>query len=175
MPDRLLVWDPFVRVAHWTLAVGVAAAWFTRTGGGALHEWLGYGTLALVGARVVWGFVGSAHARFADFVRRPATVVAYAADVLRRREARFLGHNPLGGYMIVALLLAIAATGASGWLYTTDRYWGVEWVEKLHSTLADVLVVLVALHVVGVLAASLSQRENLVAAMLHGRKRGSER
>jgi cytochrome b len=172
-PARLAVWDPFVRAAHWSLVAGVTGAWLTRTGG-ALHEWLGYGTLALVVARVAWGCVGPTYARFANFVRRPAVVASYTRDVLRGREARHVGHNPLGGYMIVALLCTVAATGASGWIYTTDRYWGIEWVERLHSLLADALLVLIALHVAGVIAASVSHGENLIAAMVHGRKRGPD-
>jgi cytochrome b len=165
------IWDPFVRIAHWSLVGGVTAAWLTRSGSGALHEWLGYGTLAIVAARIAWGFTGTPYARFANFVQRPAAAGRYALDALRRRDVRSLGHNPLGGYMIVALLAVAAATGLSGWIYTTDRYWGIEWVEKLHSTLADALLVLAALHVIGVVATSLRHRENLVSAMVHGRKR----
>jgi cytochrome b len=165
------IWDPFVRIAHWSLVGGVAAAWLTRSGSGAIHEWLGYGTLALVAARIAWGFTGTPYARFSNFVQRPEAVGRYVLDLLERREVRCLGHNPLGGYMIVALLAVTAATGLSGWLYTTDRYWGVEWVETLHSTLADALFVLAAFHVLGVVATSLRHRENLVAAMVHGRKR----
>jgi cytochrome b len=165
------IWDPFVRIVHWSLVGGVTAAWLTRSGSGAIHEWLGYGTLALVAARIAWGFMGTTYARFSNFVQRPGAVGRYALELLRRRDARCLGHNPLGGYMIVALLAVTAATGLSGWVYTTDRYWGVEWVETLHSTLADALLVLAALHVLGVVATTLSHRENLVAAMVHGRKR----
>lgn len=165
------VWDPFVRVGHWLLMAGVAAAWLTREGWGTTHEYIGYGALAIVVLRIVWGFIGSAHARFGDFVRAPAATLRYAAQALRGREPRHLGHNPLGAWMILALLLVTAATAASGWLYTTDRYWGVEWVEELHSTLADLLLVLAALHIAGVLAASVRHRENLIGSMVHGRKR----
>ena len=91
--------------------------------------------------------------------------------MLARREPRYLGHNPLGGWMIVALLLMVGLVGASGWLYTTDRFWGVAWVEELHEQLSNLLLILVALHVAGVLYASYRHRENLIAAMIHGRKR----
>jgi cytochrome b len=93
--------------------------------------------------------------------------------MLRRREPRHLGHNPLGGWMTVILLLTVALVGLSGWLYTTDRFWGVEWVERLHSTLADALLALAAVHVAGAIYASFRHRENLVAAMVHGRKRAA--
>jgi cytochrome b len=168
------VWGPFIRIGHWLLAASILIAWLTRTGARTPHEWSGYVALALVAARTVWGFVGIGHARFASFVRDAPATWSYAIAVLQRREPRHMGHNPLGAYMIVLLLLATAATGVTGWLYTTDRYWGIEWVENLHSTLADLLLVLIALHVAGVIGASLRHRENLIAAMLHGRKRSAD-
>ncbi len=146
------VWDPLVRIAHWLLVASILAAWFAR---GAPHEWLGYAALAIVLLRILWGCVGPAPARFTRF----------------RREERYLGHNPLGGWMIVALLSAVILLAASGWLATTDRFWGVAWVQDLHAWLADLLVALAALHVAGVAYSSLRHRENLVAAMLTGRKR----
>ncbi len=165
------IWDPAVRVLHWSLVLTVAAAWLTRHSPGRWHEWLGYATLAIVVARVVWGFIGSSHARFGDFVRSAPFAAAYARAVCSRRERRYIGHNPLGGWMVVALLALVALVDASGWLYTTNRYWGVEWVEELHSTLSDILFLFVALHILGVVYTSVRHRENLPAAMLHGRKR----
>jgi len=165
------VWDLWVRIGHWILVLCITVAWLTRHGGEALHEWVGYGALAIVGIRIVWGFVGSTHARFSDFVHRPAVVVAYAPALPRHYEQRYLGHNPLGGYMVITLLVAIALTGFSGWLYTTDKFWGVEWVGETHELLADALLFLIAAHIGGVLFACYRERENLVAAMFHGRKR----
>lgn len=165
------VWDPLVRVGHWVLVLSIALAWLTRAGGGAWHEWIGYASFAVIVVRVAWGWLGSSHARFADFVRSPTTTLRYSRQVLAGHEPRYVGHNPLGGWMIVVMLLDIALVGASGWLYTTDRFWGVEWVETLHSTLADSLLVLAAAHVAGVILSSWHHRENLFAAMLHGRKR----
>ena len=168
------VWDPLVRLGHWALVASVAAAWFTRHGGGVWHEWIGYAALAIVAFRILWGGMGSHYARFAQFIRAPSATITYARAVLTRTEPRYLGHNPLGGWMILALLAAVIAVGLSGWLYTTDTYWGVEWVERLHDTLADILLILVAVHVGGVIFASRRHRENLVAAMIHGRKRPAE-
>jgi cytochrome b len=165
------VWDPLVRIGHWLLAASVLLAWLTRHGASQKHEWIGYAALAIAGVRLLWGWRGSTHARFADFLRGPRDTLAYASAMLSRREPRSLGHNPLGGWMIVALLIMVALVSASGWLYTTDRFWGVEWVETLHNTLANVLFALIALHIGGVLYGSVRHRENLIAAMLHGRKK----
>jgi len=161
------VWDAFVRIAHWMLVACVAAAWFTRQH---LHEWIGYAALAVMALRILWGLIGSKYARFAGFVRSPGKTFSYARAVMQGAEPRYLGHNPLGGWMIVALLGTVALVGATGWLATTDRYWGVEWVEDLHEALADALLVLVALHVAGVVLTSVRQRENLPRAMITGRK-----
>jgi len=165
------VWDAALRLLHWSLVLSVAAAWLTRHSRGEWHEWLGYAALAVVAARVAYGFFGTGYTRFSDFVRPAAETAAYARAVLAGREARYIGHNPLGGWMVVALLAMVALVGFTGWLYTTDRYWGVEWVEELHETLSNILFAFVALHIAGVMFASWKHRENLVAAMLHGHKR----
>jgi cytochrome b len=163
----LRVWDAFVRVAHWSLVASVAGAWFTRE---TLHEWLGYAALGIVVLRIAWGFAGPDYARFRQFVRGPAATFAYARALAARVEARYLGHNPLGGWMIVALLSTVALTCASGWLSTTDRFWGVAWVQDTHAILADALVALAGLHVAGVIYTSLRHRDNLPGAMVTGRK-----
>jgi cytochrome b len=160
-----------VRICHWTLVAAIALAWLTRHGALGVHEPAGYVALGIVGARIAWGFTGAGHARFSDFVRSPARTWAYAALVLQQREPRHVGHNPLGGWMILALLAVTALAAASGWLYATDRFWGVGWVAALHELLSDLLLALIALHIAGVLLTSRRQRENLIAAMLHGRKR----
>ena len=169
--ERVRVWDPLLRLCHWGLALALLAAWLTRRGGGLWHEWLGYATLAVVALRLAWGWLGPREARFAEFLPSPARTWGYAKLLARGRAPRCLGHNPLGAWMAVALLAATVLVAGSGWLYTTDRFWGVAWVEALHAAFTDVLIGLVALHVAGALLASWRQRENLVAAMLHGRKR----
>lgn len=166
------VWDPLVRVSHWLLMLCVAVAWLTRHGGGAWHERAGYVALAIVSVRIAWGWMApSNYARFSNFIHSPRITLRYAQQIATHTESRHLGHNPLGGWMIVALMLTLVLTGLTGWLYTTDRYWGVEWVEDLHRSLANLLWVFVPLHVAGVLFASWRHHENLIAAMIHGRKR----
>ena len=169
--QRFRVWDPLVRIGHWTLVLAVFAAWFTRHGNHDTHEILGYVALAVVALRVVWGFAGPRYARFSQFIRSPRSTLGYTGAVLKGNEPRYLGHNPLGGWMIAALLVTITAVCATGWLFTTDRFWGVKWVEELHEGLTNFLFVLVALHVTGVVVESIRHREDLIGAMVHGRKR----
>ncbi|MCB1149359.1 MAG: cytochrome b/b6 domain-containing protein [Chlamydiia bacterium] len=168
------VWDPLVRVFHWSLVASFAVAWLTADEVQSLHEWAGYAAAALIGFRLLYGLVGPRYARFSQFVRGPRTTVDYAADVLRRREKRYLGHNPLGALMVIALLVTMAAIATTGFMMTTDAYWGVDWVQEVHETLANLMLALVILHVLGVVFASLAHHENLVRSMITGRKRAAE-
>jgi cytochrome b len=164
----LKVWDPLVRIAHWSLIACIAAAWFTSK---SLHEGIGYAALGIVAMRVVWGGIGPRYARFRQFVMGPAATLDYAKAVAARTEPRYLGHNPLGGWMIIALLATVALVGASGWLSVTDRFWGVAWVQDTHEFLANALLLLAAGHIGGVVYTSLHHRENLPRAMITGLKR----
>jgi cytochrome b len=165
------VWDRAIRVLHWALAASVGLGWATTVWFGDWHQRVGYVALAVVVVRLVWGWRGPRYARFAQFVRVPAAVWRYARLVSQRREPRYLGHNPLGACMAIAFLACIGALALTGWMYTTDRFWGDETVERVHIALAWTIAVFAVLHVVGVLAASARHRENLSAAMLHGVKR----
>lgn len=167
---RVPVWDPLVRLLHWSLVAGFAAAYVSQDPQW-LHDWAGYGVLAAVAVRLVWGLIGPGHARFADFVKGPAATLRYLTAILRGHPKRFLGHNPAGGAMIVALLLGVAATAGSGWLMITDRFWGNALIEDIHELAAHLTVGLIGLHVLGVIIASLQHRENLAAAMVTGYKR----
>jgi cytochrome b len=150
------------------------AAWvYTRSNG----VWTQQGN-KLVGSgavvlRVVWGVFGPRHARFSTFVRTPREVYAYLRDAALLKAPRFLGHNPAGGAMILALLAMLIGTCVTGYMMTTDAYWGAKWLEHIHEVLANLTVALIVLHVLGVLLASFEHRENLVKAMITGRKRAS--
>jgi cytochrome b len=165
------VWDPLVRVFHWCLAGLIAVAWLSADGAKWLHVPVGYGIAALVAFRILWGFIGSRHARFSDFVRGPGTVLRYLRDLILGRERRMLGHNPAGGAMIVTLLLTVSATALTGWLQTTDAFFGSDFMETSHKMLATLILFLVAGHVSGVVFESFRHRENLVSSMVTGRKR----
>lgn len=164
------VWDPLVRVFHWSLAALFLGNFLTEEGD-ALHRWMGYAVLALIGIRLLWGFVGTRHARFADWVPRPAQVSAYLRERLAGRSRRRLGHNPAAAVMILALLAGVSLVGLTGWLQTTDAFFGVEWLEEVHEVLAYGVLALVGLHVAAAIGESVHYRENLVRAMVTGRKR----
>jgi cytochrome b len=170
-PAQVKVWDPFVRLFHWSLVGAFAFAFVTSDEWKSAHIAAGYVVAGLVGFRLLWGLVGSRHAKFVTFVRGPGETLRYLRDTLARRAPRHLGHNPAGGAMVVALLVSITGIAATGYMMTTDTYWGVEWVEELHAGLAYLTSGLIALHVGGVVLASVEHRENLVLSMLTGRKR----
>ncbi|HSW03500.1 cytochrome b/b6 domain-containing protein [Aquabacterium sp.] len=170
----LRVWDRLVRVLHWVLVLAVAGGWLSTFWLGFTHQPVGYLALAAVLLRVVWGCTGSRYARFTQFLRSPRMTLAYLGLLLRHREPRYLGHNPLGGWMIVALMGCVIGLAVTGWLYTTDWFWGDELVDQLHQALAWTLLGLAALHVLGVVFTSWRHRENLVRAMVDGRKRGPD-
>lgn len=165
------VWGLAVRLGHWALAASVLACLWLHEGG-PWHERLGYAALALAALRSGAGLLAPArHLRFAGFVQGWRHTRAYAAALLQRREPRHLGHNPLGGWMILALLASALLAGGSGALYATDRFWGDPLLYALHQVGGWAFAVLVPLHLGGVLLTSWLQRENLVRAMLTGRKR----
>ncbi len=170
-PATVKVWDPFVRVFHWALVSTCVVAYATGDELERVHVAAGYAIAGLLAARIIWGFVGPRRARFANFVRPPREVLAYLRDVAMLRAPRYIGHNPAGGAMIVALLVALAATCVTGFMMTTDAYWGSKLVEQVHGFLANLTVGLVVAHILGVLIASFEHRENLVAAIITGRKR----
>jgi cytochrome b len=172
--NKQRVWDAPVRLLHWALVATMAAAWATSDSTSGWHENLGYGALAIVAARLAWGFAGSRYARFAQFVRGPAATLDYLRAVRAARAPRHLGHNPLGGAMVLALLSCVALLGVTGWMLGTDLLWGYAWPVQLHYALAWTLVGLVVLHVGGVLYTSWQHRENLVAAMITGDKPQAE-
>lgn len=170
-PATVKVWDLFVRVFHWSLVFLFVLAYATGDELEKVHIAAGYAIGILLALRIVWGFVGPTHARFTNFIRSPREVLSYMRDVALFRAPRYLGHNPAGGAMIVALVTTLIATCVTGYMMTTDAYWGAKWVEEVHELLANATVGLVVLHVLGVVVTSFAHHENLVQAMVTGRKR----
>ena len=181
---QIKVWDPLVRFFHWTLVAAFATAYFTGGELEQVHVFAGYLILALILVRVLWGFVGSPHARFRNFVRPPGTVLAYLRDEIRQRAARHVGHNPAGGAMVVALLVMLTLScvlgmtlyGAQGHgplalLHDLTTRHTRHQIEEVHEFFANATVMLVFFHVAGVVLSSFLHRENLVRAMFTGMKR----
>lgn len=165
------VWPGYIRVMHWALAICVLGAWILSGDIRWIHQCLGYAAVILAGIRTVAGFTGRGFVRFSNFMKSPVSTLRYMSAIMRGKEKRYIGHNPAGGLMILALLLAISLTGLTGWLLTTDRFFGDDLLEDLHQTVANGIIFLVALHLGGVLIASVRHKENLVLAMITGRKR----
>lgn len=172
-PGSVMVWDLFVRVFHWSLAALFLLAYATGDEIENVHIAVGSTIAGLLVLRIVWGFVGPRHARFSDFVRSPRAVLAYMRDTVLFRAPRYLGHNPAGGAMVVALLVTLIGICTTGYMMTTGTFWGARWVEKVHEACAGLTIGLVVVHVIGVLVASFEHRESLVKAMITGRKRQS--
>lgn len=170
-PARILVWDRFVRIFHWTLVASFATAYLSTEHIDWVHKGAGYLALALIVARTVWGFIAPVrHARFASFVPTPQRLLNYLALLLRGREPRHLGHNPAGAVMILFLMGATLVIGVTGFLMTTDAFWGNDLVETLHVTTVDVMLIAIALHVSANLYESIRHRENMFKAMVTGTK-----
>ncbi len=188
------VWDIFVRFSHWAVALGFFVAYLTEDDLLTLHVWAGYLVGVLVVLRLLWGFVGPRHARFSDFISGPRRVLAYLMKLASFRAPRHLGHSPAGGAMAIVLWLGLVAIVWSGLEFyaveegrgplaalsaspvvsvagaASEGGGGSAW-EEIHEILANLVMILVVLHIAGVLLASLAHRENLARAMVDGRKR----
>lgn len=167
-----LVWDAPTRAFHWLLVASFAGAFLTAESERwrAVHMALGYTVAGLLAFRLLWGWLGTRHARFASFIRGPRAVAAYLRSILSHKPRSYAGHNPAGALAIVLLLALGAAVTASGWLLESLD---VHVLEELHEGVANAMLAVVGVHVAGVVASSWIHRENLVAAMVDGRKRVS--
>lgn len=170
---NILVWDLPVRLGHWLMVGGFALAWLTGESENwrLVHVAAGSTVAAVALFRLIWGVVGTRHARFASFVRAPADAVAYVVDLLRRKPQHHAGHNPAGAWAILALLGLALLTAGAGWL--TYEEIGGDMFEELHEGLAATMLTVVGIHLAGVVVGSLAHGENLVRAMVTGRKRGA--
>lgn len=165
-----LVWDAPVRVFHWLMVISFAGAYFTAESEHwrLVHVTLGYTMAGLVALRIFWGVAGTRYARFVNFVRGPSAVLHYVRSMVQGRPERHLGHNPAGAWAIMGLLALTLAVAGSG--YANYASMGGEWLEEVHELLANAMLAMVGLHVAGVLISSWLHRENLIAAMIDGRK-----
>ena len=167
---NIKVWDPFVRVFHWTLVGCFAANALLLDPESKIHRVVGYVVVALVLARILWGLIGTRHARFSSFPPSVSGAMDQLSDMATGRRRIHLGHTPLGALMIYNLILSLLAIGASGYMMTTDAYWGVGWVGELHEALVSWAEISVVLHIAAVIWESRRTGVNLPRAMVTGSK-----
>jgi len=176
------VWDLATRLFHWILVALIGLSWYAgETGEMDLHINSGIAILTLVIFRVIWGFAGSATSRFSNFVRSPRAALTYGLDLVRNRAPRFLGHNPLGGWMVVVLLLNLAVQAGAG-LFANDDIFTEgplahlvsketsDFLTIVHKTSFNVLLALASLHIGAALFYWFGKGENLILSMITGKK-----
>ncbi|MBB1317574.1 cytochrome b/b6 domain-containing protein [Shewanella sp. SR43-4] len=181
--QTIKVWDVLIRVFHWSLVGFFTLAYLTEGEDEwmTIHSYAGYSILILLVFRLLWGVIGTHHARFSNFVTRPKNALIYVKALATGKAKDYVGHNPAGALMIITLIISIAITGFSGMaLYATDGYgplatsffatWPEGAIKEVHEFLANFTVFLVVIHVGGVLVSSLLHKENLIRAMITGKK-----
>lgn len=204
------VWDPLIRIGHWTLVIAFFTAYFTDDDFMTLHIWAGYTIAMVIFIRVIWGFIGTPYAKFSSFIYKPSDILSYLKNLIAHKEQHYVGHNPAGGAMVIALLLCLSMTVLSGMkLYAVEENKGpfsivvaqVEikqvmpspsevksnhqkhsvnekdeaiW-EELHEIFVNLTLLLVFLHIGGMIASSIIDKEKLIKAMLTGKKEIDDR
>jgi cytochrome b len=205
MEKEIRVWDPLLRIFHWSLVLAFMVAYLSGDEESDLHIYSGYLILGLIVFRLLWGIIGPRYARFSNFVYSPESVIAYIKDLVAARPKRYLGHNPAGGAMIVVLLLSLVVVTYSGLkVYAIEEGAGPlalqatevsfiksayaddddkdehnehgedeeeEFWEEIHEVSANFVLFLVILHIAGVIVSGRLHNENLVKAMITGKKR----
>jgi cytochrome b len=182
--ERRLVWDLPLRLFHWLLVLSIIASYVTAKIGietMQYHMYLGYWTLGLILFRIFWGFVGPRHARFSSFIGSPAWVWRYAKGLAAGTMIQTVGHNPLGGLMVVLMLLLVGFQAVTGLFATDDIVWTgpyngavsgdtADQMTSWHHTNFNFILAAVALHIMAIAFYFLVKKQNLVGAMLHGKK-----
>jgi cytochrome b len=165
------VWDLPTRIFHWSLVASFAIAFLTAESEKLrdIHVVVGYTLAGLIAFRLLWGFVGGGHSRFADFLPTPRKVIDYLKSLMDGKPQHYVGHNPAGAVAIFLLLGFGLVAAASGWATYEDM--GGGYMEELHEVSANGMMAVVVVHVVGVIASSWLHRENLVLAMITGWKK----
>lgn len=167
---KIKVWDPVVRLFHWSLFVAFAVNAFYTKPGRDLHQWIGYAVAGLIALRLIWGLVGTRHARFADFWPSQRAVLGQLRDMATGRRHVHVGHSPLGSLMVYNLLLTMAALAGSGYAMTTVAFFGAEWVEEVHEALVVWAEISIVAHVLAVVVESRRLGINLPKSMVTGYK-----
>jgi len=183
--NQVKVWDPLVRVFHWILAIAFFLAYLSEDDLLTLHVWAGYTVGVAIVIRLLWGFIGTQHARFKDFVTPPKVALQYLKDTLAFKARRYIGHNPAGGFMIVLMIASLLITtftgiavygagehaGPMATLFVSNAKYWEKFFEGIHEFFANLSMLLVVVHIGGVVIESLIHKENLVRSMINGHKR----
>jgi cytochrome b len=180
--NTVKVWDPLLRIFHWSLAGTFTFAYLTGDEWDTLHTIAGYMIAGLIAFRLAWGIIGTRYARFTQFIRSPKTVIDHLKKMKSGKAPHYLGHNPAAAAMIVALLLSISMTALTGMSIIATEGSGPlagtfishinsNWLEEFHEFFANGTLVLIGLHLLGVLVSSVLEKENLARAMITGLKR----
>ncbi|MDH5426104.1 MAG: cytochrome b/b6 domain-containing protein [Gammaproteobacteria bacterium] len=179
------VWDPLVRIFHWSLVLSFFLAYVTEEDFISIHTFAGYAVLVLLLIRIVWGFIGTRHARFTDFVYSAQNIKQFLKDTVKLKAKRYIGHNPAGGAMILMMIISLLAASVSGvalygaedqagplasWFSQGHSFWG-DVLEEVHEFFANFSLLLVFIHVAGVIIESMIHKENLAKSMINGMKR----
>lgn len=171
-PAKVLVWDMPVRLFHWLMVLCFAGAYLTAETERfrLVHVTLGYTMAGLVAFRLIWGLMGTRYARFSSFVRGPGAVWRYLRSLPGGQPEHHVGHNPAGALAIMLILGLTVAVTSTGWANYNEL--GGDWLEETHEVLANLMLLIVGVHVAGVVLSSWLHKENLVRAMVTGRKPG---
>ncbi|MBT8767974.1 cytochrome b/b6 domain-containing protein [Metapseudomonas boanensis] len=170
--ETLRLWDPLVRICHWILVAAFIGDYFLNEAGDGWHRWLGYAALAAVLVRLVWGFVGPRSARWVDFWPTPTRLARHLRVLVRGGHMHHLGHSPLGGLVMILMLLLMTGLGISGFLMEEiDYFWGEDLPRDIHVFMADSVFALACLHVFAAIVESFRLRENLPWSMVTGQRR----
>ncbi len=185
--NKRLVWDIPTRLFHWLLVGSIAASWATAKVGidwTEIHFLLGYWTAGLILFRIVWGFIGPKHARFSNFFPSPKKLQSYLKDVLKRDSKPSVGHNPIGAFMVFALLAILGIQVATGLFASDDIFFDgpfkpavddktSEQLTRIHNFNFDILLILIAIHILAIIAYLGYKKQNLILPMITGKKKAS--
>ena len=167
---EITVWDRFVRLFHWSVAGAFLLDFWVLEEGDPPHEWVGYFLGVLLVLRIIWGFIGPHNARFINFFPTPSRVIKHLSDLRNDTIDKEEGHNPLGGAMVITLMLMLAVVSMSGWMLTWDMFWGSSLMEEIHHTSSNVTMILVVIHVAAIIVMGRFTRIPLIRTMVTGKR-----
>lgn len=170
--NKIVLWDPLIRLFHWSVAGVFVANYWLNESGEKWHEWLGYFAAAFLVIRSIWGFVGRGAARWSDFFPSYSRLKLHCCALASGKAYHRMGHSPLGAVVMILMMLLILVLAISGFMMEEiDYFWGEDWVQNLHSWSADILLGFVIVHLAAALFESYRLKENLPLSMVTGRRK----